>query len=449
MNIVPGRSPQQWASFNSRFRLILSPVVSALCFAVVVFGSVYGFQKMIEPQFPGLGIWIALVIAFTVQRLNAVCVHFSTRMIASAFIPRDEKRTLENQRVAGVDITVGMLCLCLTAGICAVDFIANREGNHAAIEQYTAKPEEKRVDMAPHERILDIATQARNAEKAAEARERDAWNAKVDAEINRERRRLEARKRHLAPLNENWAKVESKRIESTLTSIETRRKERKSEFQPKTSNLAAKEKELADIAAKQSSMLQDAQGAVQADNSRVFSEYEQRKESRKGGLFLIYLAAMLLWHICHGMKQYRALKFDEKHPDRESPLLAIFGTIGNGLENALWTIRAKIYDWLPEDEIRDASKKDLLKQIHSDVCQDVFHFVASHQGVNEMGIYLAMKHHDLNAVRQSLKVLKTVRLLFENSGMWTADKTQAALMLDDGTNLTGLSDAAAGAVPFR
>lgn len=428
MNIVPGREHQQWASFNSRFRLILSPVISALCFAVVVLGSVYGLQKMIEPQFPGVGLWIALSIAFVVQRLNAVCVHFSTRMLASIFIKKSLKRQLENQRVAGVDITVGLLCLCLTCGICTVDFIANREGNYAAVEQFTVRPVEQSVDMTPHKQILAIAEKARDAERAAENRERDTYESKVDADINREKRRLEARKIHLSTVPDKWAKIESARIARTLSGLEKRRRERKAEFQPKTSNLAEKEKELADIAAKQSSLMQQAQGEVQGINSRLFGDYEERKESRKGGLFLIYLAAMLLWHICHGMKQYRAIRFDEKHPDSESAILAIFKTIGNGIENALWTIRAKIYDWLPEDEIRDASKKDLLRQVNSPVCQDVFNFVTAHQGVNEMGIYLAMKHHDLDAVRQSLRVLKTAKMLFENSGLWTADKTQAGIM---------------------
>lgn len=428
MNIVPGRNPQQWASFNSRFRLILSPIINAMCFAVVVLGSVYGFQKMLEPQYPEVGLWIALAIAFTVQRLNAVCVHFSTRMIAAAFIKRSEKRSAENQRFAGVDIVVGLLCLALTLGVCTVDFIANREGNHAAVEQFTKRPDEKKIDMTPHEQILAIAEKARDAEQAAEQRERAAWKSRVDADLNREKRRLESRKNHLAPVKEKWATIERSRISRNLSSIESRRKERYAEFQPKTSDLAGKEKELADIAAKQSGMIQDELSGVQSDNARAFGDYQERKDARKGGLFLIYLAGMLLWHICHGMKQYRALKFDEKHPDSESPLIAIIKTIVNGIENALWTIRARIYDWLPEDEIRDASKKDLLRQVNSPVCRDVFHFVTAHQGINEMGIYLAMKHHDLDAVRQALRVLKTAKLLFENSGLWTADRTQAAIM---------------------
>ncbi|MCC6460790.1 MAG: hypothetical protein IT260_10000, partial [Saprospiraceae bacterium] len=83
MDITPGRNPQDWAAFNSRFRLLLSPLISSLCFLVVVLGSVYGMKKMLEPQFPGIGLWVAVVIAFVVQRLNGVSVHFSTRMIAA------------------------------------------------------------------------------------------------------------------------------------------------------------------------------------------------------------------------------------------------------------------------------------------------------------------------------------------------------------------------------
>ena len=82
------------------------------------------------------------------------------------------------------------------------------------------------------------------------------------------------------------------------------------------------------------------------------------------------------------------------------------------------------------DEIRDAAKKDLLAKVQTDLCQEVFQFVANNQGVNEMAIYLALKHRDLNEVRQSLRVLKTARLLFENSGLWTADKHQAQFFFD-------------------
>lgn len=425
MEIVPGRNPQEWAAFNSRFRLLLSPVISTLCFLVVVFGSVYGMKKMLEPQFPGIGLWMAVVIAFVVQKLNGVSVHFSTRMIASFFIPKGEKRTLENQKVAGIDVTIGILCLCLTAGICTVDFIVNKEGNHEAVERMTSKPEEKTVDTAPHEKVLALAEKARNAEKAAEDRERAAWNTKVDADLNNEKRRLEARKKRLASVGANWAQVETRQINAQLSGLEKKRRERKAEFIPKTSNLAEKEKALADIAAQQSSLLLGQQSRVEQVNTETQEEYEARKDARKSGMFLIYIAAMFLWHICHGMKQYRALKFDEKHPDGENPLIEIFKTIGNGLNNALWTVRAKIYDWLPEDEIQDAAKKDLLGKVQTDLCQEVFNFVSNNQGVNEMAIYIAMKRHDLNEVRQSLRVLKTARLLFENSGLWTADKNQA------------------------
>ncbi|MEZ4941809.1 MAG: hypothetical protein R3D58_13095 [Saprospiraceae bacterium] len=425
MEIVPGRNPQQWAAFNSRFRLLLSPVVSTLCFLVVVFGSVYGMKKMLEPQFPGIGLAAAVVIAFVVQRLNGVSVHFSTRMIASLFIPRSEKRQLENQRVAGVDITIGVLCLFLTAGICTVDFIVNREGNHEAVELMTEKPQEKTVDTEPHEKVLALAEKARNAEKAAEDRERAAWNTKVNSEINAEKRRLEARKRHLSTVAGTWAQNETRQINSSLKGLESKRRDRKAEFIPQTSNLAEKEKALADIAARQSSLLLGQQAHVDQTNNRTQDDYEQRKHARKSGMFLIYIAGMFLWHLCHGLKQYRALKFDEKHPDKASPLIEIFKTIGNGLDNALWTIRAKIYDWLPEDEIQDAAKKDLLAKVQTEVCQDVFSFVSANQGVNEMAIYIALKRHDLNEVRQSLRVLKTAKLLFENSGLWTADKNQA------------------------
>jgi hypothetical protein len=45
-----------------------------------------------------------------------------------------------------------------------------------------------------------------------------------------------------------------------------------------------------------------------------------------------------------------------------------------------------------------------------------------------MAIYLALKRHDTADVRHSLRVLKTAGLAFENSGLWTADKAQAAII---------------------
>jgi|GEM_PF-4525033 len=428
MATIPTKDAQGWASFNSRFRLILNPAISIMCFVIVWLGSVYGIQKMLEPQYPELSYIIGAAIALLVQGLNSVSVHFSTRMIAAIFAGRQTISTNQHQKVSNPDYFLGVVCLAITVSICYVDFIANTRGNEFLAEKATKKEEEVKVDKTPHDFIIKTASDALEAEKAAEAAEKTAWDRSVDADISKQRRTLEARKTQIS--GQKWATSELKLIGRKLAALEDNRKSRKAQFIPKKSDVAKKQAALAEVLASQSSAV--AAKTAQADtvNTKNYQKYETKVEQHKSGLFFIYLAAMLLWHLCHGFKAFRALVYDEVHPEGGNPVLAIVQTLGNGMSNMLWKAKARIYDWMPEEEVRGLTSLKALEQAKTGLCRDVYRFILDNQGCNEMAIYYGFNSQRLEDVRHCLKVLKTAKLAFENSGLWQADKNHERFFFD-------------------
>ena len=116
-------------------------------------------------------------------------------------------------------------------------------------------------------------------------------------------------------------------------------------------------------------------------------------------MFWLYITAMLLWHLCHALKSYRALRYDETIPDAENPLIAIVETLKDGLENFLWGIKAKIMEWMPETEVHGITRTDLLEQTNTSISHDVFNLILQNAGINEL---LSTRHspeHFLDSLR--------------------------------------------------
>lgn len=429
MNIIPRRDPTEWAAFNSRFRRLLTGTPT-ICFWLVVAGSVYGIQKSIEAQHPGLGIAIAFAVAFLVQSINSVSVHFSTRWIASWFLGKPHFRENLHQRLSGIDAFVGLFCIAFTASICYFDFRANKQGSEKAAEQIVETPATVTVDTTAHHAAISAARESVQAAREAEQAERRAYEAGIDRDINQQRARYTARYARLQSLRPQpkWAQNECRQISGILAGLETTRRNRKQEFVPSKSNLAGAQTQLASISAENGRQLLSKQ--LQADTTNVANL--QRTESKRQGftmaMFFLYMAAMLLWHLCHGMIQYRALRFDEQHPDAENPLVAIAETIKNGIANILWRAKARIMEMLPEDEIHGLTRVDLLAKINTDICHAVYRHILQNPGINEMLIYTGLRNQypDTAKMREALRLLKTARLVFENSHTWTADANQAA-----------------------
>lgn len=421
MNIVPGKDAQEWAAFNNNFGKLLS--AAPFCFLIVVGGSVYGIHQSINSQYPGASLLLAICVAFLIQMLNSVSVHFSTRMIASWFLK--DLSGNKNQRVSKVDTVVGWSCILFTLGICFFDFEANKRGAEEAAKRITEAPVTERVDTSAHTMAVQMASLAVQSAKSAEDAERRAFEADVDRQINGRKAALNKRHSSLTKVSAQWAKNEMRSIESELRSLETTRRNRKAEFVPKKSDVAGAQTQLAAISAENSRRLLDKQVQVDSTNTRKQGDYESKKDSAGTSIFVVYIIAMILWHFCHAMKNYRALRFDEQHPESGNPLIAIVETLKDGAGNWLWTIRAKLAEKLPEEEIRGYVKEDMLAALNSRICQDTFSVLVSNPGIKEAGIYMSLPQYDPMDVRQALRWLKTSKLAFENSGTWTGDAAQA------------------------
>lgn len=436
MKPTPNRDHLEWSSFTSRFAALLT-WLPMLCFWVVVVGSVYGIQKSIESQHPGAGLLIALAAAIIIQTLNRVSVHFSTRWIASWFIGREQLRANIHQKVKMVDGAVGFLCILFTASICFFDFRANREASEKAAQNLVSAPDTIRVDANANAPAIQAAQLAVDAARQAEQAERAAFEANVDKQINAQRSRYAKRQSHLQNLSPRpkWAANELAHINIILKNLEAQRKAKKAEFTPQKSNLAQAQTQLAAVSGEASRQLLAAQTHADTTNIQRSLTFEAKKESYSMAMFWLYITAMLLWHLCHALKSYRALRYDETIPDAENPLIAIAETLKDGLENLLWSIKAKIMKWMPETEIHGITRTDLLEQTNTAISHDVFNLILKNAGINEMLIYTHFRGiHEPENIRQSLRLLKTAKLVFENNHLWTADASQAKFFTAPTTN---------------
>lgn len=432
MQATPHRDHTEWSSYNARFAALLT-WLPVLCFWVVVGGSVYGIQKSIEAQHPGAGIIIALVAAYIIQTLNRVSVHFSTRWIASwFFIGQNRARYLSanaHQKIKHIDGFVGFLCLLFTASICYFDFQANKEASTIAAKNLVAKSDTIIVDKTANHAAIQAAQLAVTSAQAAENSERRTYEASVDNEINRQRAKYTKRQAHLQNLSPRpkWATDELRNIAATLKNLETQRRDRKNAFIPKTDGVAAAQRNLAKVSSDNSAALIALQTHADTTNLQNSLTYQAKKESYSMAMFWLYITAMLIWHLCHAMKAYRALRFDESQPDTEHPLVRIAQTIIEGTNNLLWKAHAKILYWMPEEEIHSIARADLLEQTNTPVCRNVYQHILQNQGINELVIYTNLRqHHQIDDIRQALRLLKTAKLVNENAHTWTANESQAA-----------------------
>lgn len=440
MQRTPHRDHTEWASYTARFSALLT-WLPTLCFWVVVGGSVYGIQKSIEAQHPGAGLIIALVAAYLIQTLNRVSVHFSTRWLASwFFVGSNRKKYLSenaHQKIKYIDGFVGLLCLIFTASICYFDFQANKEASTIAAKNLVAKSDTLIVDKTANDAAIQAAQLSVTAAQAAENSERRAWEASVDNEINRQRSKHTKRQAHLQNIKTPrpaWADNELRAIATALKNLESERRARRAAFIPKTSGLADANRNLSKVSSDNSTALIALQTHADTTNIQNALTYEAKKESYSMAMFYLYITAMLLWHLCHGMKAYRALRFDESQPDHENPIIAIAETLRDGLNNFLWGIKAKIMEWMPEEEIHGITRVDLLARTDTTICHDVYRQILKHPGIHEMFIYTLFKgQYEPEKIHDALRLLKTAKLVFENSRIWTANETQAKFFTAEST----------------
>lgn len=439
MKPTPTRDTQHWAAYNTRFSRLLNGTPT-LCFWLVVAGSIYGIQKSIEAQHPEVSLLIAGVVAWVVQSINGVSVHFSTRMIASWFLSRARLSENKHQRVAGVDYVIGVLCVVFTASICLFDFSANKQAAQKAADAIIERPDSLTVDTGANREAIQAAQLAVRAAEASEAAERRAYDAEIDRKINAERNKIAKRNNQLNAIKNTptWAKNEINANIRRLRDLESERTTRKSEFAPKSASVASAQAALARISGENSRILLEKTITADSTNTANTGQYLAKKGTFSMAIFWLYIVFMLLWHLCEAVKQYRALRFDEQHPDAESPLLAIAETLRDGLDNYAWKIKAKIMEWMPEDEIHGIARADLLDRTDTTLCHDLFRHILENQGINEMIIYTHFRGtYDPASLRDGLRLLKTARLVFENSRLWTADHTQAAFFKSHPTTNLG------------
>ena len=426
MTITPGKDTADWAAFNTQYRVILSPAIKFIAFLITWLGSIYGIFKALEHQFPTTALPIACAASLLLQLLNSACMPVATRLFPALCLRNDIGNNV-NQRVGKVGVLVGLICAGICAGAITADYLANQQANKAVAESTVQKKEDVKVDTRASETVMGAAEKALNAMKDAEKGERAAYEAQIERKYANQTATLNSRLRVLAGKGGvKWAVNESNSIQRKLASMKSLLAAEKAAFTPKKTNLAKATEEYAKISNKQSGIMLGTMARADTINHLNLNEYQEQKVAHEGILFFMYSICMGFLLFVAGLKEYRAIRYDEKHPDGANPLIAIIETIAHGLSNWLWQIRAKIYDWLPEDELNSSVKADLLAKVDTQLSQDVFNFIRNNQGTNEMGIYLNFKTENLADVRMALRVLKTAHLVAENSQCWTADEGPAA-----------------------
>ena len=166
-------------------------------------------------------------------------------------------------------------------------------------------------------------------------------------------------------------------------------------------------------------------------NAKNRAGYDEKLDRRENGLFYLYLAGFVFMVISQMLKAYRAIRFDEKHP--ESPYEAIGNAFSAITENILkmfetlvWNINAKLAEWLPETTLETKVKEEVIAILNEPGCVKVFQYISQNPGVSEAAIYMAHQGQvDPMQAREYLRAMKTFKIAFENRGHWTVDEIEA------------------------
>lgn len=214
-----------------------------------------------------------------------------------------------------------------------------------------------------------------------------------------------------------------------MAALEEQRKARKAGFQSKAYDEALATYNAA--ANSHSKNVQSISGTTRSLNDKNRAGYDEKLDRRESGLFYLYLAGFVFMVISQMLKAYRAIRFDEKHP--ESPyeaignaFAAIFENILKMFETLVWNINAKLAEWLPETTLETKVKEEVVAILKEPGCIHLFRYISQNPGVSEAAVYLAHQGQiDPMRAREYLRAMKTFKIAFENRGHWTVDEIEA------------------------
>lgn len=420
---MKGQANREPEKYLAKLRQYDRPLqlIYAACLIIVWFGSLYGMHEMLLSHFSGASGWTWLaagVFSLLVQSLNMVAVSFSMQMLAAAAvwlgsITNKERNWLAQntyQTFGGIGVFIGIGGLCATTALCLLDFATNKVGNHRAAEQAIARPKQEQTDTSSHAMAVKMASMAVNAEKQAEAIERRAFEAKIDAEINAQRSKLADRKAHLAKISPrpNWVTVELGQIETKLNNLESRRAARKREFVPVKSNLMEKQRELAATSGQQSRLLMSAVAVSDSIYTQETYEYINLKGSLKSGMMVAYIIALLLMHFVDLVYWWLAFRYDVKEDDEGDSLLQSYKeTIADLLKNCAWWLLSALAWLKPERPVQRHGRTKIAEIVASNpYSEDVLRVVLQNPQITEVSIYMKMRERLGAAIQAAPKETK-------------------------------------------
>lgn len=404
---MKGQPNREEAGYLAKLRQYDGPL-QILYFAgvvVVCIGSYSGMHEMLLGSLGGASSWswlIAAVFCVLVQSLNMVAVAFSMRMFAAGFIRIGAWRGGTNwlplnkhQTFGGIDIGIGLGGLCATVALCLLDFATNKVGNHHAAEAAISRPEQAQTDTTSHALAVRMASMSVNAERQAEAAEKRAFEAKIDADINAQRSKLADRKAHLSKISPRatWVAVELGQIESKLSNLESRRAARKREFVPVKSNVLEKQREFAVTSGQQSKLLMSATAVSDSIYTQETYEYLGLKGSLKFGMMWAYLVALLLMHFVDLVYWWLAFRYDVKEDDEGDSLLQSYKeTIADLLKNCAWWLLSALAWLKPERPVQRHGRSRIAEIVASNpYSEEVLRVVLNNPGLREISIYMKMR----------------------------------------------------------
>ena len=209
--IQPGREPHQWAALNIENGKLHSKPLNLGSFGLLWGGSGYGFHAMFEQKFNGMSLFAAAVIALLLQLLAIACMPFAARLIPAIFM-RDILKTNQHFRMTVVSYITGVVCLLGNFLIFRTDFIANSEANEKIAREITEKPLEVGTKTEAEDKALSSADKALKAATTAYENAKSVHAAKVDADINAQKRALQSRLGQLSGKTDGAAQKDRKSV---------------------------------------------------------------------------------------------------------------------------------------------------------------------------------------------------------------------------------------------
>lgn len=436
-NFTAGRHADEYADFSEKVWLFTAPFLRFAAFVMIFFGSIYGLEKMLEGKTDNPRFW-AIIFAVVLQIFAAAAFPNACRALVYWGVYAKRKSYLQglvNQKPGAFITLLGIVSIIINGLVFGIDTYTNIEAYDSLVENQYGQAKRDTFSDRQNRDIIALADEAvQNAEKA-EAAERKAFEAGVEARYAAEIGRLKARKRQKITTEElGWC-------DRRLAQIEAQKTAQKAAFVPKKSDVAGALAEAARVRGKQTTLIMQGSLAVDSVNVARGTAHENMKSARKGGLIVFYALAWAFLFGSYLIEYYAAFKFDLKESGGFNfmrNLADIFGSAMNSL--GFYALR-QIAIWLPEPTgdmnirrtktLSGGIDPKLLGRIQSDPdYRRIVAFVQANEGCKEAQIYgLFQSERDPLTVRKMLvDLLNADFVQADRAGRYSLDE-QAGFFL--------------------